>query len=643
MVTAMAKKQFKTESKRILDLMINSIYTHQEIFLREIISNASDAIDKLCYISLTDENVGMNREDFKIKLAVSEPDRIISVSDNGVGMTQEDLENNLGVIAKSGSLNFKSKLDKTEEAAENIDIIGQFGVGFYSAFMVADKVTVISRAYNSDKAYKWESEGVDGYTIEEYDKETVGTDVIMHIKEDVEESEYTRFLNEMSIGQLVKKYSDFIRWPIVIDGTEAEEVETGEMDEDGKPITKQVPKKVEMTLNSMVPIWQRPKEEVTKEESDDFYMNTFFDYEPPVSVIRVNAEGMVSYKAMLFVPGKTPATFFSSEYEPGLQLYSNGVMIMEHCADVIPDCFRFMRGVVDSPDFSLNISRETLQQSRQLKMIQKNLEKKIKNELMRLMDEEPDKYNKFYNAFGVQLKYGIVGTQEQKDELLKDLLMFYSSKEKELVPFREYKAKMPENQKFIYYVCTDSIARADCLPQAEQIREKGYEILYMTENVDDFVIKKLNNYDDVEFCNITTDDLGLETEEEKNNAEKQEEENKELLDFVKENLGDEIEAVKISYKLKSQPVYLTSEGEVTIEMEKYFKGMQNEVAKNIKAKLVLELNANNHAFEALKDAYTNDKDKAVKLSKILLAQGKLIAGLPIENAAEYSALVCEMF
>ena len=452
----MAKKQFKTESKRILDLMINSIYTHPEIFLREIISNASDAIDKLCYLSLTDENVGMSREDFKIKIGVSEPDRIISVSDNGIGMTREELENNLGVIAKSGSQKFKEAMDKKGDASD-LDIIGQFGVGFYSAFMVSDKVTVITKAYGSDQAYKWESTGVDGYTIEECEKDTVGTDVIMHIKPDVEESEYTRYLNEMSIGQLVKKYSDFIRWPIVMDGVRTEQVDTGEKDENGDPVMKDVETPCEEVINSMVPIWQRDKDEVTQEETDQFYENIYYDYEPPVATIRVNAEGQVTYKALLFIPGRAPTNFFSDLFEPGLQLYSNGVMIMERCKDVIPDCFRFVRGVVDSPDFPLNISRETLQSGRQLKIIQNNIEKKIKNELRRMMDEEPEKYEKFYAAFAMQLKYGIVQNQGEKKDLLTELLMFYSSREKELVPLREYKQKMPEDQKLIYYVCTDYI------------------------------------------------------------------------------------------------------------------------------------------------------------------------------------------
>lgn len=639
----MAKRQFKTESKRILDLMINSIYTHQEIFLRELISNASDAIDKLCYLSLTDDKVGMQRSDFKIKLGVSEKDRIISVSDNGIGMSKEDLENNLGVIAKSGSLKFKSEMDKSGEASD-LDIIGQFGVGFYSAFMVSDKVTVITKAYGSDTAYKWESEGADGYTITECEKDSVGTDVIMSIKQDAEESEYTRFLNEISIGQLVKKYSDFIRWPIVMDFVQTEEVESGEFDADGKPIMKQETRVVEDVINSMIPIWQRSKDEVTKEESDEFYQNIYYDYEPPVATIRVNAEGQVSYKAMLFIPGRAPSDFFSDQFEPGLQLYSNGVMVMDRCKDVIPDCFRFARGVVDSPDFSLNISRETLQHGRQLKIISNNLEKKIKNELIRLMDEEPEAYEKFYEAFGVQLKYALCANYGEKKEQLRDLLMFYSSREKELVPLREYKAKMSGEQKLIYYVCTSSITQAESLPQAEQVRDKGYEILYMTDEVDDFVVRALQEYEGVKFCNITNDDLGLETEEEKSQTEKKQEENRELLDFVKEKLGEAIFDVRLSGKLKTHPVYLTTEGEVSIEMEKYFSVMKNnEVAQKIKAQRVLELNAGHHAFEALKEAFENDRERAGILAKVLHAQALLIAGLPLENPAEYTELICKLF
>lgn len=639
----MAKKQFKTESKRVLDLMINSIYTHPEIFLREIISNASDAIDKLCYLSLTDENVGLNREDFKIKLGFSEEERIISVSDNGIGMTKEDLENNLGVIAKSGSLQFKNEMDKSGAASE-LDIIGQFGVGFYSAFMVSDTVTVITRAYGSDQAYKWESSGTDGYTIEEWTKETIGTDVIMHIKEDVEEGEYTRFLNDMSIGQMVKKYSDFIRWPIVIDAVDVKLVETGETDAEGKPVTREEPVHYEQIINSMVPIWQRPKDEVTKEESDEFYQNIYYDYESPVSTIRVSAEGQVIYKAMLFIPGRAPMDFFSDMFEPGLQLYSNGVMIMERCKDVIPPAFRFVRGVVDSPDFPLNISRETLQSGRQLKIIQNNIEKKVKNELRRLMDEEPEQYEKFYSAFGLQLKYSTVENYGEYKDLLTDLLMFYSNQEKELIPLREYKEKMPEEQTRIYYVCTDSIAKAESLPQTEAIREKGFEILYLTDDVDDFIMRRLEKYEDIPFCNITNDDLGLETEEEKAETEKKQEQFKELLDFVQESLGEAVAKVQLSHKLMSQPVYMTSEGEISIEMEKYFALMRgNENAQRIKAKRVLELNAEHSAFKALEAAFETDKERAAKLAQILHAQALLIAGLPLENPTAYTELVCNLF
>ncbi len=638
----MAKKQFKTESKRILDLMINSIYTHQEIFLRELISNASDAIDKLCYLSLTDDSVQISREEYRIKLGVSERERIITMSDNGIGMNQEELENNLGVIARSGSLKFKDEITK-DDAPIDADIIGRFGVGFYSSFMVSDKVTVISKKYNSDKAYKWESSGIEGYTVEECEKDDIGTDITLHIKKDVEESEYTRFLNEISIGQLVKKYSDYIRWPIVMDGFRMEEVDTGKKDEQGKPIMETVTVPALELINSMVPIWQRDKSEVTDEEVNEFYTNLAYDFEPPVSTIRVNAEGLLSYRAMLFIPARMPTNFFSTEFEPGLQLYSNGVMIMEKCSDVIPECFRFVRGVVDSPDFPLNISREMLQHSRQLTIIANNLEKKIKNELMRLMDEEPEKYETFYAAFGNQLKYATLARQCEKRDLLIDLLMFYSSKEKELIPLREYKEKMPEEQKLIYYVCADSIQRAENLPQAEQIREKGYEVLYMTDDVDDFVGKRLEQYEGIAFCNISTDDLGLESETEKEEAKKKQEENKELLDFVKETLGGEVIDVRISHKLKSHPVYLTTDGDISIEMERYFANLKNEMAKGVVAQRVLEVNAGHHAFESLNKAYSEDREHAKTIAKILLAQGKLIAGLPLEDAAEYTELICSLF
>jgi molecular chaperone HtpG len=639
----MAKKQFKTESKKILDLMINSIYTHQEIFLRELISNASDAIDKLCYISLTDDSVGMSREDFKIVLGVSEADRIISVSDNGIGMTKEEMEENLGVIAKSGSRKFKEEAAK-EGGMSEMDIIGQFGVGFYSSFMVSDRVTVISRAYGSDTACKWESTGVDGYTIEECEKDTVGTDVILHIKPDAtDESEFTRFLNNISICQLVRKYSDFIRWPIVMNFDYMEEVDTGEKDADGNPVMEKRMAEREDIINSMVPIWQRDKDEVSDEEVNDFYQNAFYDYETPVSTIRVNAEGQVTYRAMLFIPGRLPTNFVPNEAEQGLQLYCNGVMIMERCKEVLPECFRFVRGVVDSPDFSLNISREMLQHDRQLRLICNNLEKKIKNELRRLMDDEPEKYERFYNAFCYQLKYNMMANHGDKKELISDLLMYYSSTEKKPVSFRAYKDRMPEEQKYLYYVCTDSIVRADNLPQAEQIRDKGYEVLYMTDDLDGFIMRSLREFDGVQFCDITTDDLGLETEDEKEEAEKAQEENKELLEFVKDTIGDAIADVKISHKLRSAPVYLSTEGEITIEMERYFSVMKGDMAEKIKAKRVLELNGEHPAFEALRKAYDEDRPRAEKLAKILHGEGLLVAGLPLENAAEFSELVCELF
>lgn len=638
----MAKKQFKTESKRILDLMINSIYTHPEIFLRELISNASDAIDKLCYLSLTDDNVGMQREDFRIRLSVSEKDRIITIDDNGIGMTKDELENNLGVIAKSGTLKFKSDILKEGDALD-VETIGQFGVGFYSSFMVSDKVTVVSKSYNSDTAYKWESTGVDGYTIEECEKDDVGTHITLHIKQDVEESEYTRFLNDISICQLVKKYSDYIRWPIVLRGKNMVEVETGEVDEDGKPVTKPEMQEGDELINSMVPIWQRDKAEVPEEELNDFYMNLTYDFEKPLSVIRVNAEGLVSYRAMIFIPGRMPTNFFSTEFEPGLQLYSNGVMIMEKCADVIPECFRFVRGVVDSPDFSLNISREMLQHSRQLTMICNNLEKKIKNELLRLMNDEPEKYEAFYSAFGTQLKYASLARQGEKRDLLTDLMMFYSSSAKELVPLREYKEKMTEEQKYIYYVCTDSVARAENLPQVEAVRDKGFEVLYMTDDIDDFVIRRMEKFEDIKFKNVTTDDLELETEEEKAEAEKKQEDSRELLGFMKEVLGEKVIDVRVSRKLKSHPVYLTTDGDISIEMEKYFANLKNEMSQQVKAQRVLEVNGDHHAFKALEEAYANDREKAEKLTKILHSQGMLIAGLPLEDPSEYTELICELF
>lgn len=638
----MAKKQFKAESRRLLDLMINSIYTHKEIFLREIISNASDAIDKLCYLSLTEDKVGMSREDFRIFVRNDEEAGTITVSDNGIGMTKENMENNLGVIAKSGSYQFKNELDEAAAEKADIDIIGQFGVGFYSAFMVADRVTVISKAYGSDTAYRWESTGADGYTVSPAEKDSVGTDVIIHVKPDTEDERYSEFLTTYRISELIKKYSDYVRWPIVMEVEKAEARETGETDENGEPKTEYEMVTSEQTINSMIPIWQRSKSEVSDEDCIDFYREKFHDSEDPAAVIRVNAEGAVSYKAMLFVPAKAPYDFYSRDYKPGLGLYSSGVMIMENCEDLLPECFRFVRGVVDSPDLSLNISRELLQHDRQLRVIAANLEKKIASELKKLM-EDREKYTKFWRSFGRQIKYGVVGDFGAKKELLQELLVFDASNDEELVSLSEYAKKMPTGQKLIYYAAADNKVRASHLPQTEQVRDAGFELLYLTDDVDEFVVSMLGKYDEKEFCNVSVDDLQLETDERKADTEKKQEENMELLDFLKDSLGGEVESVKLSHKLKSHPVCITTEGEVTLEVEKYFRNMPEGEAQNIKAKKVLEINGGHKVFEALQKAYGEDKDKAAKLAKILLCQAKLIADIPLEDPSEYAELVCALF
>ncbi|HHU21929.1 MAG TPA: molecular chaperone HtpG [Clostridiales bacterium] len=638
----MAKKQFKAESKRLLDIMINSIYTHKEIFLRELISNASDAIDKLCYISLTEGGVGLSRSDFKIHILRDREARTLTVSDNGIGMTKEELENNLGVIAHSGSLKFKREMDKAVED-DDIDIIGQFGVGFYSAFMVSDRVTVISRAHGQDKAYKWESAGADGYTITECERTGVGTDVIMHLKPDTEEESYSEFLETWRLRELIKKYSDYIRWPILMEVEKTEARETDEKDENGKPGMEYVTVTEEQVINSMVPIWQRSRTEVTDEDCIAFYREKFRDSADPVAVIRVNAEGLVSYRALLFIPEMAPYDYYTRDYKPGLELYSSGVLIMEKCADLIPDCFRFVRGVVDSPDLSLNISRELLQHDRQLKVIASNLEKKIKAELSKLMEEKRDRYEVFYKSFGLQLKYGVVADFGMKKELLQDLLLFVSSREEKFVSLGEYTEKMPEEQKYIYYACGETVRRAASLPQTERVRSAGYDILYLTDDVDEFVIQTLRKYNDKEFCNVTADDLGLESEEERADAEKKQAEARELLDFVKESLDGQVVDVRLSRKLKSHPVCLTTDGEITLEMEKYFRNMPGAEGDAIKARRVLELNGEHPAFESLKRAFENDRERAAKLSRILLAQAMLIADIPLEDPSEYTELVCGLF
>ena len=628
----MAKKQFKAESKRLLDLMINSIYTHQEIFLREIISNASDAIDKLAYLALTDEKVGLNRSDFAIELKADEAARTLTVSDNGVGMDRDEMENNLGTICKSGSLQFK----KDMEEAEDIDIIGQFGVGFYSAFMVAETVTVISKKYGSDEAWKWTSSGADGYTIEPAERDAAGTDVIMTLKADTEDEKYSRFLKSWELQQLVKKYSDYIRYPIKM---EMEKSRVKEETKDSDKPEYETYTEVE-TLNSMVPIWQKNKKDVTEEEYNNFYKEKFYDYEDPVAVIHASVEGAVTYKALLYIPAKAPYDFYTKEFKKGLQLYSSGVMIMEHCEDLLPDCFRFVRGVVDSQDLSLNISREMLQHDRQLKFIANNLEKKIKAELAKLMENDREKYEKFYTAFGAQLKYGALNDYGAKKELLQDLLLYWSSKEDKLVSLKEYAAAMPEEQKYIYFANGEDKVHLAQLPQLEQLKNKGYDVLFMTDEVDGFLPQTLGKYDDKELRNITQDDLGLASEEEKKAAEEQAEKAKSTLDFIKETLGDSVKEVRLSQNLGSHPVCVVPAEGMTFEMEKYFKRLNPEMG--MKAERVLELNGEHPVFAKLQIAVAQEPEKAKKMVRILYAQALLMANLPLENASEYTDLVCEL-
>ena len=634
----MAKKQFKAESKRLMDLMINSIYTHKEIFLREIISNASDAIDKLNYKVMTDASVGISKEDFRIRISVDKDARKITVSDNGIGMSKEDMDANLGVIAHSGSLDFKANMD----VDSNIDIIGQFGVGFYSAFMVSDNVSVISKAYGSDKAYSWMSEGVDGYSIKECEKDSVGTDVVMHLKPDTKDEKYSDFLESYSLQNLVKKYSDYIRWPIHMDVESGEWEDTGKKDKDGKPKEEYVTKTEDKVINSMIPIWQRSKKDASDEDCMAFYRDKFRDMYDPVSVIRANAEGAVSYKAMLFIPKKAPYDFYTRDFESGLQLYSSGVLIMDKCADLLPYCFRFVRGVVDSQDFSLNLSREVLQQTQQLKSVASNLKKKVKNELSRLMNEEPEKYLEFYESFGRQLKYGVVEDYGSNKDILKDLIMFYSSKDDKLISLADYVKGMSEGQDRIYYVSADTPEHAKQLPQTEPVREKGYDVLCLTEEVDEFVMKALNDFEGKTLCNITSDDPGLETADEKKDTDLKEEESKDLLSFMKETLGDKVATIKISHRLKNHAVLLTTEGGVTLEMEKYFQSIPGDENRP-KAKRVLEVNASHPAFISLKETFLNDKDKASKLVKIMYLQASIVAGVPPEDLIEYSDLVFGLF
>lgn len=626
----MQTKEFKAESKRLLDMMINSIYTHKEIFLREIISNASDAIDKLYFKSLTDTSVGMKKSDFAINIAIDKENRTLTVSDNGIGMTEEDLENNLGTIANSGSFAFK----KDNDLGDDVDIIGQFGVGFYSTFMVAKEVTVVTKAFGSDQAYKWTSDGVEGYTIEECDKpDGVGTTITLKLKDDTDDEKYSTYLDQYQIQSLVKKYSDYIRFPIRM------EVEHTHYNEEGKE--PEVHKAIE-TLNSMTPIWKKNKSELKDEDYNNFYMEKFGDYEPPIAHIHSKNEGVATYDALLYIPARAPFDYYSKDYEKGLQLYSSGVMIMEKCADLLPDWFSFVKGVVDSEDLSLNISRELLQQDRQLKIIAKNLEKSIKNELAKLLKNDREKYEKFYSVFGLQFKFGIYQSYGAANETLKDLLMFPSSFDGKNVTLKEYVSRMKEDQKEIYYACGETKERIEMLPQLEKIKDNGYEVLYFTQDVDEFAIKVMINYDGKPFKSISDADLDLDTEEEKEEAKKLDEENKDMFTFMQEAIADKVKTVRLSKKLKTHPVCLSSDGSITIEMEKVLNAMPQNDGNKVKAEKALEINPNHPIFEKLKDLYANDKDKLKDYAKLLYDQALLIEGMSIDNPVEFANLVCEL-
>ena len=635
----MEKQQFKAESQRLLDLMINSIYTHKEIFLREIISNASDAIDKLAYTALTDDKVGINRDEFAITITRDPENRTLTVSDNGIGMSKEEMIENLGTIAKSGSLGFKQAMEKNED----IDIIGQFGVGFYSAFMVASSITVISRKYGEDKAWKWVSDGADGYTIEETEKATPGTDVIMTLKADTEDEKYSEYLEEYEIRSLIRKYSDYIRYPIKMEVTKSRPVEEPK-DENAEGEENKAPKYesyTEMeTLNSMVPIWQRDKKDVTEEEYETFYRDKFFDYNKPLRTIHYNVEGNVSFKALLYIPGKAPYDFYTKDYKRGLQLYSSGVLIMDNCEDLLPEHFRFVRGVVDSQDLSLNISREMLQHNRQLTIIARNIEKKIKSELKAMLENDREKYEEFYAAFGRQLKYGTVSDYGAHKEATQDLLLFYSHKEGKLISLKEYVDAMAEGQEKIYFAPGENKERLSKLPQVETLTKKGYDVLLFTEDVDEFVPQTLMTYMEKPFCNVSTEDLGLQTEEEKKQAEEKAEEMKGLLTFVKETLGDRVKEVKLSSELGSHPVCMTPAEGMSFEMEKYMKRANPEFAFPVGR--VLELNPEHEAVQAMQKAMTEDPEKAKDYAKLLCCQAQLMAELPLDDPYAYTELVCRL-
>ena len=625
----MEKKQFKSESKRLLDLMINSIYTHKEIFLRELISNASDAIDKLCFIALTDDKLGMTRSDFRITLHADKESRTLTITDNGIGMDRDDLENNLGTIASSGSYQFKQEM---EEKPEDIDIIGQFGVGFYSAFMVAKKITVTTKKYGSDTAYLWESTGADGYTIEETQKDTLGTVIVLEIKDNTDDENYDEFLEQYRLQGLVKRYSDYIRSPIVMDMQQSRVKE--ETKDSDHPEYEEYTE--EETLNSMVPIWQRRRKDVTQDEYDKFYQEKFMSMDKPIRTIVTSVEGVVTYKALLYIPSSTPYDYYTKEYKKGLQLYSSGVLITDNCEELVPEHFRFVKGIVDTADPSLNISREMLQHDRHLLTIAQNLEKKVKNELKAMLQNDRGDYEKFFKAFGRQLKYGVVADYGMHKDELVDLLLFYSSTEKKPVTLAEYADRMKEEQKYLYFATGENAAAIDALPQTELLRSKGYEILYCTEDVDEFTLQTLMTYKDKRFCSVLNDDLGIESGEE----EKDEKDSTALLTFVKETLGDKVAEVEASKKLVSHPVCLTAKGGISFEMEKYFNAVQPE--SGMKAQRVLELNMNHSAVKTMESLIQTDIDKARKYAEVLYCQALLIAGLPLENPSEYTDLVCSL-
>ncbi len=621
-------KQFKAESKRLLDLMINSIYTNKEIFLRELLSNASDAIDKLYYQSLTDKSIKVNKKDLCIKIEIDKENRLLKIIDTGIGMNKEELENNLGMIAKSGSLQFKEENEKKKD----VNIIGQFGVGFYSSFMVSDDVTVISKKYNEEDAYKWESTGAEGYTITKDEKDTYGTTIILKIKSDNEEYNYSDFLDTYTIETLVKKYSDYIRYPIKMNVTRRE-LKKGSKDE-YEDVTK------EETLNSMIPLWKKDKNKITEEEYNNFYQSKFYDYENPIKVIHTSVEGMTSYKAILFLPAHAPFDYYSKEYEKGLALYSNGVLIMDKCSDLLPDYFGFVKGVVDSDDLSLNISREILQQDRQLKLIASNIEKKIKSELESMLKDERDKYEKFFKEFGMQLKLGVYNDYGMHKDELKDLLLFYSSKDEKYITLKEYVSSMKDDEENIYYACGETIDKINMLPQVEKVKDKGYNILYLTEYVDEFAIKSLMEYDGKKFVNVSEENLDLDTEEEKEEIKKINDENKEMLNSMKEIIGSDVSDVRFTHRLKNHPVCLVSEGPVSIEMQKVLNAMPTD--QSINAKIILEINSSHKIADKLKELYKSDKERFNEYTKILYSQSRLIEGLSIENPTEISNLICDL-